>query len=245
MSNKAEQPLFTCIFIAVAAAALTNPLFSFCQPATEGIATVTYKTAKDIKVITEIAAKGDTFRITQKQNGSPRYSGFIVTLSSRTLITLSDTSKKIAIQYHFDTLLHLYAAHGLKEGYEPFRYPDYSFSVKVKPSGAWVAETPLHHHTVWVADNGFFINPLIPFLQLIGSWNEANGAFQKPVQQTEVIYKANKKKSEVVVTFQPTRLRADEFRIPDNYTLRDLGAWINENRRLPDVQEVVRNFAGF
>lgn len=220
-------------------------LTSYSQPVFEGTATVILKTAKDKQITTEVAAKGELFYIVQKQNGNPKYSGFILNTKKRELITLSDTSKKIALQYHVDSLIRFYVTHELKEGFSPYTLPSFTYSDKTKPAGGYVAETTLQHHTVWVAENQFQVNSIVAFLQLIGSWNEANGSFKNQIFKAEVYYKANKKKSEVTVQAKAAKVDAGVFQIPASYTVKNMAQLMSENQHTPEIISAVKTFTEF
>lgn len=220
-------------------------LTSYSQPVFDGTATVILKTTKDKQITTEITAKGELFYMVQKQNGNPKYSGFILNTKKRELITLSDTSKKIALQYHLDSLISFYVRHELKDGFNPYVLPPFTFSDKTKPAGGYTAETTLHNQTIWTAENQFQINTLIPFLQLVGSWNEANGSFKNQIFKAEVYYKANKKKSEVTVQAKAAKVDINLFQIPASYTIKNMGELMNENSATPEIISAVKTFTEF
>lgn len=222
---------------------LTQP--SFSQQVFEGTATVILKTGKDKQVVTEITAKGELFYLVQKQNGNAKYSGFILNTKNRELITLSDTSKKIALQYHVDSLISFYVRHELKDGFNPYTLLPFTYSDKTKPAGGYVAETTLHHLTVWVAENSFSVQPLLPFLQLIGSWNEANGSFKNQIYKAEVWYKASKKKSEAGVQAKAGKVDSLLFQVPAFYTIKNMAQLMNENRNSPEIISAIKTFTEF
>lgn len=230
--------LTACFFILLSAT-------SFSQQVFEGTATVILKTGKDKQVVTEITAKGELFYLVQKQNGNAKYSGFILNTKNRELITLSDTSKKIALQYHLDSLIRFYVSHELKDGFSPYTLPAFTYSDKTKPAGGYVAETTLHNLTVWIAENAFQVNSIIPFLQLIGSWNEANGSFKNQIFKAEVYYKANKKKSEVTVQTKTAQVDAGLFQIPTTYTVKNMAQLMSENQNSPEIISAVKTFTEF
>lgn len=228
-------------------------LFSFsllAQTSFEGTLNVFYTNEKSITVLCEIKIKGNDAYVKQNENGNPKYDRFVINLQSRELFTISARDKKVIIKYHLDSLLSYYDRNTLKEGFA--LNPGFGFKIsdKTKADGGismakYTGETDLRKATVWVGESTAPVNALIPFLRLLGNWNEADGSFKGQILETEVNNKVNKKESKVKVSITKEPVAKEMFVLPKTYLLKDFSKLMNEERNSKNLKTIIQTFAEF
>lgn len=222
----------------------------FAQPKFEGTLNVFYTNEKSETILCEVKVKGDDVYIKQNESGNKKYDRFVINLQSRELFTISAHDKKVIIKYHLDSLLNYYDRNNLKEGFS--MNPGFGFKLadKTKNDGGiamtkYTGETDTRKATVWVGESVAPINSLIPFLRLLGNWNEADGSFKNQILETEVSSKANKKDSKVKVSLTSEPVAKEMFVLPKTYLLKDFSKLMNEERNNQNLKTIIQTFAEF
>lgn len=221
--------------------------FAFAQTGFEGTMAVTYKNEKNQSTVTEVKVKGKEVYIKQTQNGNKKYDHFVVNLETRELFTVSTESKKVIIKYNLDSLLAFYERENLKEGYVRYYPAEMKLTDKaIEKEGVrqtkFVTETNLVKITGWVSDFKMPVNELIPFLRLIGSWNEAQGG---NITEAETDYKVGKRQSSVKVAVKTETISKDIFSLPKGYELKDFSKIMEEQRGNKELKTIVQTFSEF
>ena len=109
----------------------------------------------------------------------------------------------------------------------------------------YTGETDLRKATVWVGESIAPINSLIPFLQLLGNWNEADGSFKNQILETEVGSKVSKKESKVKVAVTSEPVAKEMFILPKTYLLKDFSKLMKEERNNNNLKTIIQTFAEF
>lgn len=238
---KSVFSVFLCLFI-----------FSFlsAQNSFEGTLNVLYTNDKGETVLCEIKIKGDDVYLKQVQNGNAKYDRFVINLKSRELFTVSAHDKKITIKYQLDSLLNFYDRNNLKEGF--VLHPDFNFKISDKAKtdegismAKYVGENETQKATVWAGESSAPVNSLIPFLKLLGNWNEAEGSFKNQIFETEVSNKANKKSSRVKVSITKEPIAKEMFLLPKTYLLKDFSKLMEQGGGNIDLKIIIQAFAQF
>lgn len=226
--------------------------FSFlsAQNSFEGTLNVFYTNDNSETVLCEIKIKGDDVYLKQLQNGNKKYDRFVINLKSRDLFTVSTHEKKITIKYQLDSLLNFYDRNKLKDGF--VLHPDFDFKISDKAKtdegismAKYVGENETQKAMVWVGESSAPVNSLIPFLKLLGNWNEADGSFKNQVFETEVSIKANKKNSRVKVSVTKEPIAKEMFLLPKTYLLKDFSKLMEEGGGNIDLKIIIQAFAQF
>lgn len=235
---------FSSLFLLLFSASL------FAQTSFEGTVNVFYTNEKSETVTCEIKIKGNDVYLKQSENGNKKYDRFVINLQSRGLFTISAHDKKVIIKYNLDSLLSYYDRNNLKEGF--MLNPNFNFKAadKVKTDGGiamakYTGETDLRKSTIWVGESTAPINSLIPFLQLLGNWNEANSSFKNQIFEAEVSSKVSKKESKVKVTVTNEPVAKEMFVLPKTYLLKDFSKLMNEERDNKSLKTIIQTFAEF
>lgn len=232
---------------------LVFPLLSVvvgAQSSFEGVITVFYTNDKNTTTICEIKAKGDDIYIKQLENGNTKYDRFVINLQTRDLYTISTHEKKVIIKYHLDSLLAYYDANKLKEGFELKTGLDFKATDKTKKENGvnmvkYTGENDLRKATVWLGESTAPVNALIPFLRLLGNWNDADGNFKGQVIEAEVTNKVSKKDTKVMVNIKHEEVAKEMFILPKTYLQKDFGKLMNTDRTNPSLKIIIQTFAEF
>lgn len=232
---------------------LVLPLLWLVVPAQstfEGTITVIYTSEKSTTVMCDIKAKGDDIYIKQNENGNAKYDRFVINLATRELFTISGRDKRVIIKYHLDSLLAYYSANQLKEGF--VLKPDVDFKVtdKTKVEGGatltrYVAESDTRKATAWAGASSAPVNALIPFLRLLGNWNDAQGNVRGQILEADVSNKVSKKDSRVVVNVTSEPVGKEMFILPKTYVQKDFSKLMTEMRGSKDLKMIIQTFAEF
>lgn len=228
--------------------ALLLTVVLFAQSAFEGTLTVTYKNEKEETVIAEIKAKGDQIRIKQTQNGNKKYDYFLINLKTRELYTIAASENKIAIKYNLDKILEFYESNKLKQGYKRNSGLILKAGDKTKEEGGVklaqaTADNDKLSATGWLSDSKTQLNDLIPFLRVIGNWNEAQAATQN-ITIAEVTNKADKKTTSVKVSVKKEAVTTS-FEVPKGYAVKDFAALMEDQKGNKDINIIVESFSQF
>lgn len=222
----------------------------FAQTSFEGMLNVFYTNEKGESILCEIKVKGDDVYIKQNENGNKKYDRFVINLQSRELFTISAHDRKVVIKYHLDSLLSYYDRNNLKKGF--VLNPSFNFKAadKAKTDGGismakYTGETNLNKATIWIGESTAPINSLIPFLQLLGNWNEADGSFKSQILETEVSSKASKKESRVKVSVTREPVAKEMFVLPKTYLIKDFSKLMNDERNNKNLKTILQTFAEF
>ncbi len=222
----------------------------FAQVPFEGTLNVFYINEKSTTVLCEVKIKGSDVYLKQNENGNTKYDRFVINLQSRELFTISTHDRKVIIKYHLDSLLSYYDRNKLKEGFS--LNPELSFknADKAKTEGGislakYTGETDLRKATVWVGESTAPINSLVPFLRLLGNWNEADGPFKNQIFETEVTGKVSKKESKVKVSVTKEPVAKEMFVLPKTYLLKDFSKLMNDERNNKNLKTIIQTFAEF
>lgn len=232
---------------------LVLPLLSvvmYAQSAFEGTINVYYTNEKSSTVACEIKVKGSEVYIKQNENGNPKYDRFVINLATRELFTISARDKRVIIKYHLDSLLAYYSTNKLKEGFE--LKPAVSFTVtdKTKKENGWelvkyTGENDQRKGTVWVGQTAAPINQLIPFLRLLGNWNDAEGNFKGQVIEADISNKQSKKDTRIIVSVTTEPVAKEMFILPKTYLQKDFAKLMDEMRASKDLKTIIQTFAEF
>lgn len=222
----------------------------FAQTSFEGTVNVIYTNEKSETVACEIKVKGDDVYLKQNENGNRKYDRFVINLQSRELFTISAHDKKVIIKYNLDSLLSYYDRNNLKEGFLLNSNFNFKAADKAKTDGGismakYTGETDLRKSTIWIGESAAPINSLIPFLQLLGNWNEANSSFKNQIFEAEVSSKVSKKESKVKVTVTSEPVAKEMFVLPKTYLLKDFSKLMNEERNNKSLKTIIQTFAEF
>lgn len=214
----------------------------------EGTLTVTYKNEKDETVVAEIKAKGDQVRIKQTQNGNKKYDYFLINLKTRELHTIAAGENKIAIKYNLDKILEFYESNKLKEGYKRNTGLVLKAGDKTKEEAGVkltqaTADNDKLSATGWLSDSKTQLNDLVPFLRVIGNWNEAQASTQN-IASAEVSTKADKKTTTVKVRLKKEEV-ATSFEVPKGYAVKDFAALMEDQKSNKDINIIVESFSQF
>lgn len=228
--------------------ALQLTVVLFAQSAFEGTFTVTYKNAKEETVIAEVKAKGDNIRIKQTQNGNKKYDYFLINLKTRELHTIAAGENKIAIKYNLDKILEFYEANKLKDGYKRNSGLILKAGDKTKEDAGVkltqaTADNDKLNATAWLSESNIPLNELIPFLRVIGNWNEAQTATQQ-ITSAEVTNKADKKTTTVKVSVKKETVTTS-FEVPKGYAVKDFAALMEDQKDNKDIMLIVESFTQF
>jgi len=222
----------------------------FAQTSFEGTLNVFYTNDKSTTILCEVKIKGSDVYLKQNENGNLKYDRFVINLQSRDLFTISAHDRKVIIKYNLDSLLNYYDRNNLKEGFA--LNPGFSFKIsdKAKTDGGismakYTGETDLRKATIWVGECAAPINSLIPFLKLLGNWNEADGSFKNQILETEVSSKVSKKESKVKVTITSEPVAKEMFILPKTYLLKDFSKLMNDERNNQNLKTIIQTFAEF
>ena len=222
----------------------------FAQTKFEGTLNIFYTNEKSETILCEVKVKGDDVYIKQNESGNKKYDRFVMNLQSRELFTISAHDKKVIIKYHLDSLLSYYDRNNLKEGFS--MNPGFGFKVaeKTKNDGGiamtkYTGETDTRKAIVWVGESAAPINALIPFLRLLGNWNESDGSFKNQIFEAEVDNKVSKKESKVKVTITSEPVAKEMFVLPKTYLLKDFSKLMNEERNNQNLKAIIQTFAQF
>ncbi|MCX6198486.1 MAG: hypothetical protein NTY88_04575 [Bacteroidetes bacterium] len=238
---KRTLSVFLCLFI-----------FSFleAQNSFEGTLNVLYTNDKSETVLCEIKIKGDDVYLKQVQNGNAKYDRFVINLKSRELYTVSAHDKKITIKYQLDSLLNFYDRNNLKEGFS--LNPKFNFKISDKAKtdegismAKYIGENETQKAVAWIGESTAPVNSLIPFLKLLGNWNETDGSFKNQIFETEVSNKANKKNSKVKVSITKEPVAKEMFVLPKTYLLKDFAKLMIEERDNKNLKMIIQAFAQF
>ncbi len=234
------------ITLSVFALLLTVALVA--QSSFEGTLTVTYKNEKEETVIAEIKAKGDQIHIKQTQNGNKKYDYFLINLKTRELHTVAAGENKIAIKYNLDKILEFYESNKLKEGYKRNSGLVLKAGDKTRDEGGIkltqaTADNDKLSATGWLSDSKTQLNELIPFLRVIGNWNEAEAGKQH-IASAEVSAKADKKTTTVKVSVKKEEVTTS-FEVPKGYAVKDFAALMEDQKGNKDINMVVESFSQF
>ncbi len=222
----------------------------FAQESFEGSLDVFYVNEKGTTITCEIKVKGDEVYLKQNENGNSKYDRFVIDLKTRDLYTISTSAHKVIIKYNLDSLLAFYDKNNLKEGFS--LNPGFSFKVADKPKNEgglqvtkYTAENDLHKATVWAAPTTAPINELIPFLRLLGNWNEADGNVAGEIQEAEVTSKVSKKESRVKVSIKSENVAREMFLLPKTYLQKDFAKLMKDERDNNLLKIIIQAFAEF
>lgn len=220
------------------------------QSSFEGTITVFYTDEKATTTICEIKAKGDDVYIKQNENGNAKYDRFVINLASRDLYTISARDRKVIIKYNLDSLLAFYSSNKLKDGFELKTGLTFTATDKIKKEGGrdlvkHTGENDLRKATVWVAQTNAPVNTLIPFLRLLGNWNDADGNIKGQILEAEVTNKVSKKDSKVMVSVSTEPVAKEMFILPKTYLQKDFGKLMTEMRNSKELKTIVQTFAEF
>ncbi len=220
------------------------------QNSFEGTLNVLYTNDKSETVLCEIKIKGDDVYLKQIQNGNSKYDRFVINLHSRDLFAVSKHDKKIIIKYQLDSLLNFYDRNNLKEGFSLNSKTNFKISDKTKTEEGismtkYVGENETQKFVTWVGESFAPINSLIPFLKLLGNWNESDGSFKNQIFETEVNNKGNKKSSRVKVSVTREPIPKEMFVLPKTYLLKDFSKLMIEQRENQELKMIIQAFAQF
>jgi|ERR1043165_6174145 hypothetical protein len=222
----------------------------FAQNNFEGVITVLYTNEKSTSINCEIKIKGNEVYIKQNENGNKKYDRFVINLESRELFTVSAKDRKVIIKYHLDSLLNFYDRNQLKPGFSLSEDFNFKATDKVKKENnlsltKYTGETDLHKATIWVGETGAPLKQLIPFLRLLGSWNEADGLAKGDILEAEVSGKVSKKDSRVLVSVSKESVAKEMFLLPKTYLQKDFAKLMNTDRNNPQLKMIIQTFAEF
>lgn len=233
--------VFLCLFVS---------FFLRAQDSFEGTLNVLYTNDVGESVLCEIKIKEDAVYLKQVQNGNAKYDRFVIHLKSHELFTVSAHDKKVIIKYQLDSLLSFYARNNLKEGFTLNPKFNFKISDKTKTDDGlamtkYVGETETQKAVTWLGESSAPINSLIPFLRLLGNWNEADGSFKNQIMEAEVSNKANKKSSKVKVSVTKEPIAKEMFVLPKTYLLKDFSKLMEEGGGNVDLKSIIQAFAQF
>ena len=222
----------------------------FAQNLFEGSIDVLYTNEKATTILCEIKVKGDDVYLKQNENGNSKYDRFVINLKSRELFTISKSDKKVILKYNFDSLVNYYSRNNLKEGFVVNPGFNFKISDKAKTENGvamakYTGETDLKKATVWVGESKAPINTLVPFLRLLGNWNEGDGSFKNQIFETEVTNKVSKKDSKVKVSVTTEPVAKEMFILPKTYLQKDFSKMMNEERDNKLLKTIIQTFAEF
>lgn len=216
----------------------------------EGTINVFYTNEKNTTIACEIKVKGNDVYLKQNEYGNNKYDRFVINLQSRELYTISTSARKVIIKYNLDSLLSFYDANNLKEGFS--LHPNFNFKItdKVKKengvtSTKYTGENDLNKASVWVGELGAPVNKLIPFLRLLGNWNEADGSFKGAILEAEVNSKTSRKDSKVLVSVRSETVAKEMFILPKTYLQKDFSKLMVEEKNNALLKTIIQTFAEF
>jgi hypothetical protein len=223
---------------------------SQAQNSFEGTLNVLYTNDKSETVLCEIKIKGDDVYLKQVQNGNAKYDRFVINLKSRELFTVSSHDKKIIIKYQLDSLVNFYDRNNLKEGFVLHSNFNFKISDKTKTDDGismvkYLGESETQKSIAWLGESTAPVNTLIPFLKLIGNWNEADGSFKNQILEAEVNNKGNKKGSRVKVSITKEPVAKEMFVLPKTYLLKDFSKLMEQGGGNIDLKIIIQAFAQF
>lgn len=224
--------------------------YAGAQKPFEGSIDVFYINEKNTTILCEIKVKGDEVYIKQGENGNAKYDRFVINLKSRELYTISTAYRKVIIKYNLDSLISFYDKNKLKEDFS--LNPGISFKAADKPKTEnglvmtkYTGETDLRKATVYTGDVNAPVNDLIPFLRLLGNWNEAAGTVKGQILEAEVTNKVNKKESKVKVGIKNEPIAKEMFLLPKTYLQKDFAKLMNDEHDINLLKTIVQTFAEF
>jgi len=222
----------------------------FAQNTFEGSMDVFYTNEKNTTIVCEIKVKGDEVYLKQNEYGNSKYDRFVINLKSRELYTISTAAKKVIIKYNLDSLVNYYDRNNLKKEFALYTGLNFKPADKTKADNGiatakYFAETDLYKATIWVRESKAPVNDLIPFLRLLGNWNEADDSFKNQIFETEVINKVSKKETKVKVNVKPEPVAKEMFLLPKTYLQKDFGMLMNNERNNPQLKTIIQTFAEF
>lgn len=225
------------------------PVAVMAQTTFEGTITLTYKNEKEKNVITQVKVKDNKAYIKQTENGNKKYDYFVVDLTTKDLYTVSTSDKKVVIKYNLDQLVEFYDANELKDGYKKdygldFKLTDKNSEINGVAATKAVADNAYLKATAWVTESSAPINKLLPFLRLIGSWNEIQGTSQTVIEG-EVNSKVNKKETSVKAAIKKETVSKDAFELPKDYLQKDFAQLMNDKKNNKDLKSLIKAFAEF
>lgn len=232
--------LFIFIFIAQC---------SFAQYAFEGTIIVTNRVGATTYAA-DIKFKDGKALIRQTENPIKKYSYFLVNLNTRMLQTVALKDTMVVIDYHLDSLLAFYELHQLKSGFRNnynviLKETDKSVNDGTVKMVKATGEDNLFKITAWLVDDFIPLNELVPFLRLIGDWNEAQSNTKKVVLQADVVYRASKKESSVKAIYFKEKLPDTLFELPKSVVKKDFSKLMQEQRNNQDLKILIQAFCGF
>jgi hypothetical protein len=222
----------------------------FAQNSFEGSIDVFYVNEKATTITCEIKVKGDEVYLKQNENGNNKYDRFVINLKTRELYTISTSAHKVIIKYNLDSLISFYDNNKLKEGF--VLNPGFSFKATDKPKTEngtvvtkYTGETDLRKATVWTTESSAPVNQLIPFLRLLGNWNEGDGQVKGQILETEISSKVSKKDSHVKVTVKIEPVAKEMFLLPKTYLQKDFSKLMQDERNNTLLKTIVQTFSEF
>ena len=215
----------------------------------EGTYTVSFKSDRGELTEMNVIVKDSLVLLKNIKGGNTKYSSYLLNLNSDRLVTISKPEKKVAIIYPFQKLLNFYERNNLKDGYKTTSDIVFKATEKTKEENGvkmtkYTGENLIEKSTFWLAETGFNFNQLIPFLRLIGCWNDAqikNGT----IMNAEVTGKVTKNTSTATVTFKKGIPAKSLFEIPKNYLQKDFVKLMEDEKNNKDLKMVIQTFAGF
>lgn len=237
-----KSTLFICLLFCLHWAGAQTTAF-------EGTIKVNFTNEKAVSTLAEIKVKGNQVYIKQTQNGNKKYSAFVINLEKRELYTLSQADKKVCIKYNYDSLLNYYEREGVKEGYAKTYSLELKETDKTKQEGGnnlvkAVGENNFVKVTAWLSDAKLPLNDLVPFLRLIGNWNEAEGG-TKVVTEAEVNNKISKKESKLKVEAKKETIAKETFDLPKDYVQKDFAVLMVQQKGTKELRTVIETFGEF
>lgn len=196
-----------------------------------------------------ISVKDSMLLLNNIEGGNEKYAFYIINLKNNQVTTVSKPDKKVAIAYPLSKLLALYEKSKLKDGFKmnpelvckPTEQIKDEYGIKMTK---YTGEDKLQKISFWLANSEFDFNQLIPFLRLIGCWNDA----QLPkgtIMEAEASGKISKHTSTVLMTFKKEFIDDKIFDVPPHYLKKNFVKLMEEEKGNKDLNLIVRSFTEF
>lgn len=230
------------LFVFVSAFAVSENTF-------EGTCLLEFKNEKGEISKLSVSVKDSLVLVKNVAGGNTKYASYVLNMNSNELITISKPDKKVAIKYPLNKLLALYEKNHLKEGYKVSSEISFKSTDKIKDEHGikmtkYAGENDIYKSSFWLANTEFNFNELIPFLRLIGCWNEAQ-MDKGTIMEAEVIGKISKKISTVSVTLKKESISKGIFEVPKNFVQKNFVKLMEEEKGNKDLKMIIQTFAGF
>jgi len=193
----------------------------------------------------------DTLAIIQPINAdNKKFDSYIINLQTGTLMAVSNSTKKVVLSCPLDSLTAWYENRGLKDGYKQHNAYEYKTTDKTKTvdnqtAKKLVFENELVKHSVWATECTSPLEKLLPFLRLLGFWNDIESSAKTCVVEGDSYNKASKRNTTVRAIIKSEKIDAGSFKVASDYVTKDLGQIIRKKGNTPEGNTVIQSFFSF